>query len=610
LAARQRTVRDTSLLAGLDRLRVAGNIHNFEVAAGRASGGHGHADALDGDVKNFVDSDLYKWLEAVAWTDSGAVPQAVAQAADEAIELIAAAQADDGYLNTWYQMGPPSERFSNLQFGHEMYCLGHLIQAATAFHHARSDARLLAVAVRAADLLVQRFGLNGQPVVCGHPEIEMALVGLARATDRRDYVDLAAALIDRRGHGTLGPGRFGAAYYQDRLPVRDLVRLEGHAVRALYLSSGIVDVATATGDDTLLAASRRHWDALVAGQTYITGGVGSRQLGESLGEPYELPPDLAYCETCAGIALIMWSWRLLLVERDGRYADMIERALYNAVLPGMGLEGATFFYDNKLQVRAPFQRQPWFEIACCPPNLMRLLTSIDQYTATQDDHGIQIHQYGACHVAADHGRTLAIATAYPAEGHIEILVNSTDSVPWTLSLRIPAWTGQDATVAINGRPLPLTSEDGYAQLSRQWAPGDTVTLDLAPQPRLTWPDQRIDAVRGTAAIEYGPLVYCLESTDLPHQATLTADQAGCDALNGIRLCLGPAPRRDGQDIGGLPTLVVDAVRDQVGGPAWPYSADRYAANGTPGTSPESVRLIPYALWANRGPSTMRVFLPT
>ena len=305
LADRQRVNREVTLLRGAEELERSGTLDNLRIAAGRASG------ERRGMV--FSDSDVYKWLEAIAW-ELGREPSAeLERLARETTELVAAAQDPDGYLNTWCQVVDPAWRWTDLEMGHELYCAGHLIQAGVASARTTGDTALLTVARRFADLIDQVFGKGTETRTDGHPEVELALVELYRQTGRRRYLQLADSLTARRGYGMFAGGRFDLDYYQDADPVRHTRSIVGHAVRALYLAAGVTDIYAETGDEALLASMLRQWDDLSAAKTYLTGGIGSRHHGEAIGDPYELPPDRAYCETCAAIASIMWNWRMLLV---------------------------------------------------------------------------------------------------------------------------------------------------------------------------------------------------------------------------------------------------------------------------------------------------------
>jgi len=602
---------------GFGQLRHAGNLDNLRLAAG--VDGHyrtlGQAIGLDFP---FLDTDVYKWLEAVGWELGRAPDPNLAAAADEAIGLIEAAQRPDGYLNTFIQVVAPGREYKDLAWGHELYCVGHLIQAGIAWQRALGDGRLLEVAVRAADSVDRELGANGREGIDGHPEIEMALVELYRATAERRYLELAARMIDGRGHGLLGRGRFGPAYWQDHTPVAEAASVAGHAVRQLYLDCGAVDVATELGDASLLDAVHRRWRDMIATRTYLTGGVGSHHVDEAFGDPFELPPDRAYAETCGAIASVMLAWRLLLATGDPECAHVIERTIYNGVLAGVSLDGTAFFYDNPLQRRTlraaaavgHGERRPWFPCACCPPNLMRMLGSWQQYLATTDDDGIRVHQFAAAELRAElpggpvH---LAMRTDYPWDGQVVVEVLETAPRPWSLSLRVPAWSRSATVHDGNGDARPHDPGGYWSSGPRVWHAGDTVTLDLDLRPRLTEPDPRIDAVRGCVALERGPLVYCIETADLP---------AGI-AVEEVRLEPGvvPSPVARPDVESAIVGLDLPAVRRRFAGSTWPYDqpapvdqADTNAGDGT-GDTAIGLRAIPYFAWANRAVEAMRVWIP-
>jgi uncharacterized protein len=598
LAERQRVNRELTLPHGFAQLRRSGTLENLRMAAG-ADGRYRAAADTSGATFPFLDSDVYKWLEGAGWELGRAPDPDLAAAADEAIGLVAAAQRPDGYLNSYVQVVTGGRPHTDLAWGHEFYCAGHLIQAAVAWHRALGDDRLLEVAVRAADRIDKEFGPTGREGVDGHPGIEMALVDLTRVTGDGRYLALAARMVELRGKGLLGEGRFGAAYWQDHLPVREAATVAGHAVRQLYLDCGATEVAVELGDEGLLAAVERRWRDLLQTRTYLTGGMGSRHRDESFGDPYELPPDRAYAETCAAIASVMLGWRLLLATGEAGYADAVERALYNGVLPGVSLGGTRFFYVNPLQRRTDRaweppghgQRAPWYPCACCPPNLMRTLGALEQYLATGDGTGVQLHQYATADLrvpVADGEVRLAVRTGYPWSGRVAVEVVEAPEGPWTLSLRVPGWC-RSATLTGPGEQ-PQAVAAGAVELSRRWRAGEVAVLDLELPVRVTEPDPRVDAVRGCVAVERGPLVYCLESADLPAGA----------ALEELRFDPGrapvAAPRPDlGEELVGVTVSVVRA-------PDGSAPADARGDGLSAGA-------IPYFAWANRGAEAMRVWIP-
>ncbi|GAB2607652.1 glycoside hydrolase family 127 protein [Kribbella endophytica] len=557
---RQEINRKATIPAAGERLEEAATLRNLRRAAGHEPVGDGF------HGKPFADSDVYKWLEAVAWEQSREASETLAEWQTTVSELVAAAQEPDGYLNSHVRLTAPDQRFADLEKGHELYCAGHLLQAAVAQYRATGDRTLLTVATRFADLLADYFGPGRVEGIDGHPLIEMALVELYRATGTTAYLELARYFIEARGHGLLvPPGHHGPAYFQDHLPVRDVRILAGHAVRALYLASGATDVAVETGDTELLDALRATWQTMVDSQAYLTGGVGSRWYGEAFGDPFELPPDAAYCETCAAIASVQWSWRMLLATGESKYADQLERTLYNAVISGVSLTGDEFFYVNTLKVRdgafaddqrsAVGGRQPWYGTACCPPNVMRTLAALDQLVATSDDRGIQLHLYSPATIVAEVNGSrvgLEMRTRYPWHGRVTVSVTQSPESPWALELRIPAWA-EGCTLTVNGVAEPVEALGQSLSLKRQWAAGDQVVLELPVRARRTAPDDRVDSVRGCVAIERGPLVYCFEQIDqsgvvLDAAAVVTGELVEterADLLGGITTVAVPARRRDG-----------------------------------------------------------------
>lgn len=558
--------------------------------------------------REFSDSEIYKLLEAMAWELARAGDPGLEARYTALVGRVAAAQQPDGYLNTAYG-GPGQEpRYSDLEWGHELYCFGHLIQAGVARARTYGVDLLVEVARRAADHVCDVFGPDGIASVCGHAEIEPALVELYRVTGERRYLEQARLFIERRGHQVLADIEFGRGYFQDDVPIREATVLRGHAVRATYLAAGAVDLAVETDDHALLAAVTAQWRATVARRTYLTGGMGSRHQDEAFGEDFALPPDRAYSETCAGIGSVMLAWRLLLANGGSEYADLIERTLYNVVATSPSADGRAFYYTNTLHQRelgtAPDPdrsvgrastslRAPWFHVSCCPGNVARTLASLAAYLATTDDHGVQVHQYAPAQIRTHlpDGRTveLDVETDYPRSGTVVLRSIGTQAHTWTLSLRIPHWAA-GAVVVVDGEHRP--AGPGTVQVTRTFRPGDEVLLELPVAPRFTWPDPRIDAVRGCVAVERGPEVLCVESVDLP----------GAGHVDRLRLDTSVPPwEADGR-------VRVRARALTFEDRPWPYVAYRPEAGRA---APDlDVALVPYHDWANRGPSTMRVWIPT
>ncbi|HEY2687382.1 MAG TPA: beta-L-arabinofuranosidase domain-containing protein, partial [Streptosporangiaceae bacterium] len=425
-----------------------------------------------------------------------------------------------------------------------------------------------------------------------------------------------------RGRGLIGDSGFGRRYLQDWEPVRETAVLAGHAVRALYLEAGVADVAAETGDGELLATSVARWEDMVATKTSLTGGVGSRHSGESFGDGFELPPDRAYNETCAAIASIQWSWRMLLSTGESKYADLIERALYNGVGAAISADGQRFFYVNPLQRRDdhyeeddPGRRNEWFSCACCPPNIMRLMASLGHYLASTAGDVLYVHQFAGASLGANlGGGTLRVdmTSGYPWSGQVDLQVRSAPPGDCGLAVRIPSWC-RDARFVVNGSPVtPDPADRGYLTVRRHWMPGDVLRCDLNLTARLTYPGRRIDALRGTVAVERGPLVYCFEQADQPGEAN----------IEDIALSPGDLATRDGEVPGLGPTVLVEAhaVRQ---GPArqggLPYSgqpedpappgSSTPSGSAAAGGDPITAVAVPYFQWDNRDGRAMRVWMP-
>ncbi|HLI58036.1 MAG TPA: beta-L-arabinofuranosidase domain-containing protein [Solirubrobacteraceae bacterium] len=588
-AARQRVNREVTLPHGHEQLELAGTLENLRIAAGRS---HGERRGMV-----FSDSDVYKWLEAVAWEIERQPSAELRRLAEETAELVASAQQADGYINSYCQVVNPSWRWTDLDMGHELYCAGHLFQAAVASSRATGDTLLIEVARRFADLIDREFRGGTQTKTDGHPEVEAALVELFRETGEHRYLQLADTLLSRRGYGTFVNDNFDLDYYQDAVPVREAEALVGHAVRALYLAAGATDLYAETGEPALLEAMLRQWRDVTDTKMYLTGGIGSRHHGEAIGDPYELPPDRAYCETCAAIASIMWNWRMLLVTGASCFADQLERALYNGFLAGHSLDGASFFYSNPLQSRGGHTRHHWNPVACCPPNVMRLLASLHHYLCTITDAGLQLHLYASSTIRAEIPEVgpveLAVETDYPWSGAIAVQVISSPASRWTLSVRIPPWT-QAPTV--DGQPV---AAGGYAAITRSWQAGERVLIDLDMAPRLTAPNPRIDAVRGCIALERGPIVYCFEAVDLPQDVELSEIAVDANAA--------PVDGRPIEELGGVPGVDIAGIVSDCAAEAL-YS-DARSVRAVPPSTTTQLHAIPYYTWANRGGGAMRVWTP-
>lgn len=602
--SRQRVNATATLEHCLDWMERLGWIENFDrVARGEVT--------YDRPGWQFSDSELYKLMEAMAWEYGRTHDSVIDRMFCDLTSRVSAAQDADGYIGTAFGHSGLPPRYSDLSMGHELYNMGHLLQAGVARLRTVGDDELVDVARRAADHICHEFGPDGRQGICGHPEIEVALAEFGRATGERTYIDQAQLFIERRGHGTL-PVRplLSAAYFQDDVPVRDADALRGHAVRALYLSAGAVDVAVENSDGDLLASLERQWERTVARRTYITGGMGSRHQDEGFGDDWELPADRAYCETCAGVASVMFSWRLYLATGKVQYIDLIERTLFNILATAVRADGRAFFYANPLQQRETGDaaeldgpnlraegsiRAPWFDVSCCPTNVARTLASLHMYAISVEDDVVSLLQYASGEVEVELGEeklAFNVVTRYPDDGTVRIEVSEAPDREVTLRLRVPSWADKAKLEVAGQRAVRL--ESGWFDVQRRFSTGDVLVLDLCARPRLTWPDPRIDALRGTVAIENGPLVLCIESTDLPDGV----------ALEDVRITADAPIEMDADDV------VVRAVA--VAEPAGPTTGPG-ALSQRPTTSPQlefTLRAAPYHQWAERQPSTMRVFVPT
>ncbi|EPR27565.1 putative cytosolic protein [Geobacillus sp. WSUCF1] len=591
-------------------------IKNFRIAAGESDG------EFYGMV--FQDSDVAKWLEAVAYLLEEKRDSELEALADDVIELLGRAQQPDGYLNTYYTVKEPGKRWTNLRDNHELYCAGHLIEAAVAYFQATGKRRFLDIMCKYADYIGTVFGRGeGQiPGYDGHQEIELALLKLYEATGNENYLKLSQYFIDQRGQqphyfdqekearGETKPFWYdgGYRYHQAHIPVREQKQAVGHAVRALYMYTAMAGLAAKTGDESLKQACQTLWENVTKRQMYITGGVGSSAFGESFTFDFDLPNDTVYAETCASIALVFWARRMLELEMDGKYADVMERALYNGTISGMDLDGKRFFYVNSLEVwpkacerhdkrHVKPVRQKWFSCACCPPNLARLIASIGHYIYSQTSDALFVHLYVGSNIQTEiGGRSVEIVqeTNYPWDGTVRLTVSAESAQEFTLGLRIPGWC-RGAEVTINGENVdiaPLTKK-GYAYIRRVWRQGDEMVLHFSmPVERIkAHPQVRVNA--GKVALQRGPIVYCLEEVDngpnlanlfLPRDAQLEAHFEP-DLLEGVVVITGTAERVD-----------ESAWNDELYRPIEPR------------TYQVPFRAIPYYAWCNRGEGEMTVWV--
>jgi uncharacterized protein len=567
----------------------------------------------------FWDSDVAKWIEAASYTLATHADPALDALLDKVIDQIAKAQQPDGYLNTHYILVEPEKRWSNLRDCHELYCAGHMIEAAVAHHQATGKRTLLDVLCRYADHIGATFGrAPGQKRgYCGHEEIELALIKLWRATGERRYFELARYFVDERGTQPYyfdvearargeDPAAYWAksyAYCQAAVPVREQTEVTGHAVRAMYLYSAMADLANETGDEALLQTCERLWDDLCLSRMYLTGGIGPSASNEGFTTPYDLPDETAYAETCAAVGLVFWNHRMLQFAGNGRYADVMERALYNGTIGGVSLDGRGFFYVNPLASRGKHHRQGWFDCACCPPNIARLIASVGGYLYSQGENDAWVHLYAQGEgelVISNASLKLRQTTRYPWDSDIKIEVGIDQPRDFTLHLRIPGWCAK-WTVAVN--QLPITNyqfSNGYIAITRTWSPGDVVNLNLEMRVQYAQANPNVHQMLGRVALQRGPVVYCLEGVDHPGVA-----------LDDI-LLRGDVPAADLFQPEWRPELLggVTVLRGQgaVGAdPEWGGALYRFKSAQV---KPVEVIAVPYCTWDNRAPGEMRVWMRT
>jgi DUF1680 family protein len=595
-APRQEVNRTASIPVNLEMLEKAGNLPNLRLAAAGAREGY------TGPV--FMDSDVYKALEAASYALATHPDPGLAARLDAIIDVLAKAQQPDGYLNSYYTVKEPGRRWTNLRDNHELYCAGHLFEAAVAHFRATGKTNFLEVATKLADHIDSVFGPGKRMGYPGHPEIELALVKLADVTGERRYFELARFFVENRGRHYFATehrtpeDRYDGTYWQDDVPIREHRNIKGHAVRAAYLMSGATDVAAATGDAGLLAMLDRVWKNTARRNMYVTGGIGPSAHNEGFTEDYDLPNRSAYQETCASVALAQWNHRLALLYGDAKYADVMERSLYNGVVAGVSLDGTKFFYVNPLESGGGHHRSPWFGCACCPPNAARTIASIGGYAYATGKDALHVNLYIQGSVEAKVGETpvaLDVATAYPWAGDVAMTVRPASPSRFALRLRVPGWA-RGAALKVNGTSVEAPPvERGYAVLDREWKAGDRVELALPMPVERVVAHPKVAADAGRVALQRGPIVYCVEGADngkgldgafLSWDAPVTAE-----------------PRTD--LLGGVVVLKADAARLD-GAPDW--SGTLYQA--APPVQAVPLVAIPYAVWDNRTPGPMAVWLPT
>jgi len=560
---------------------VTNRIRNFEIAGGLAEG------EFDGIY--FNDSDVYKVVEGAAHILASFPDSELDAYLDNLIAKFAAAQQDDGYLNTYYTLVEPDKRWADLPVRHELYCAGHLFEAAVAHYRSTGKQNLLDIAIRFADYIDSVFGEDGLIGVPGHEEIELALVKLYEVTNEKRYLELAKFFIDGRGDSDRD-------YAQDHIPVREQSEIVGHAVRAMYLYAGVADVARHTGDEALFAAMDAIWSDVTLRKMYVTGGIGPSSRNEGFTVPYDLPNETAYAETCAAIGMALWSHRMFLLHGHAKYIDVLEQSLYNGLISGISLDGAEFFYVNPLASNGHHHRQPWYGCACCPTNVVRFIPQVGGYFYATSPQGIWVNLYAANQATITfNGEQIEVIqeTDHPWSGDVKLTVRPERPTTFELNLRIPGWC-EKITSTINGRQIEAAhNENGYLCLYREWKPDDTITLDLQmPVQRIVAHPSVTSNIR-RVALRRGPVVYCLEGVDnggsvqdiaLPREADLEAHFEK-DLLGGVTILRGNALRRKPVD--------------------WENRLYQIA----PEDEETEITAIPYYAWDNRDEGQMVVWVP-
>ena len=567
----------------------------------------------------FWDSDVAKWIEAASYSLASYPDAKLDALIDRVNAKISQAQQPDGYLNTHYTQVEPGKRWTNLRDCHELYCAGHLIEAAVAHYRATGKQQLLDVLCRYADLIDATFGeTEGQKQgYCGHEEVELALVKLYHATGEKRYLNLAKYFVDERGRQPYyydqeaqarheDPSTFWAhtyAYMQAHVPVREQSEVTGHAVRAMYLYSAMADLANELGDAELLAACECLWDDLCLKRMYITGGIGPSASNEGFTTHYDLPDETAYAETCAAVGLVFWNHRMLQFQGNGKYADVMERALYNGTISGVSLDGRTFFYVNPLASLGNHHRKGWFDCACCPPNIARLIASVSGYMYSQGERDAWVHLYaegeGRLQVS-DRQVTIRQLTRYPWDGDVRLMVQVDAPADFTLHLRIPGWC-QKYQVSVNGTPmLHSQSANGYLAIERTWTTGDTVYLNMEMPVTYVQANPNVHQMLGRVTLQRGPVVYCLEGCDhegIALDSIILRGDVPADTIF--------RPEFHADLLGGVVVLRGTGVHGTQ--QSWDGALYRSKAEQV---NPTRLTAIPYYAWDNRAPGEMRVWFRT
>lgn len=579
-----------------------GRIRNFEKAARNKGEKH--------EGIYYDDSDVYKALEAIAYALRNNRNPALEKKADEWIAKIAAAQLPDGYLNTYYQLTGLDKRWTDME-KHEDYCAGHLIEAAIAYENTTGKKTFTHVAIKLANHIDSMFRLQNRPWVSGHQEIELALMKLYHHTNDKRYLQLAEWFLDQRGHG-YGKGKIwewadGKEYCQDAVPVKDQREITGHAVRAMYLYCGAADVAAVTGDKGYMNAMNEIWKDVVYRNMYITGGIGAQAKNEGFGKDYDLPNADAYCETCASVGMTFWNHRMNMLTGNAKFIDVMERSLYNGALDGLSLSGDRFFYGNPLASKGDHDRREWFGTACCPSNIARLVASLGNYIYAVSPGSLWVNLFvGNSATAEIDGKPFNVSmnTGYPWNGKSGIEINTSTNKNVNLHIRIPGWLTQPVPgdlysyadnvnaqpqILINGKAATYKIDSGYAVISRKWKKGDRIDVDFPMSVRKISSKEEVTENTNRVALQYGPLVYCVEGRDNNGKAW-NFIMPGNEQFE---------VKYNDHLLGGVNQVYFSAKVVEI------------KNNGADiGTSVQKITAIPYYAWCNRGSDEMQVWLPT
>lgn len=548
----------------------------------------------------YTDSDLYKWIEGAAWSLTARPDPKLEATIDRLVDVILSAQQPDGYLNTYWVEERSGQRWQQQTSGHELYCLGHMIQGAIAYYRATGKRKLLDGSVRFVEYLLRDTGPGKQPLLTGHPELELALAELYRTTGDQRYLKLAGYLLSgvERERLKLRPSQL--EYMFSGSPFTERTQFEGHAVRALYAATGAADYYLETGDPAYWKTLERLWADLVNTKMFVTGGVGSRASGESFGDSYELPNRQAYTESCAAIAGFLFNQRMLAATGDAKYTDVMERALYNGINSGMSLDGTLYCYRNPLASGGEKIRNPWYDTCCCPPNLQRTFAALGGYFYSTSKDGIWVHFFENSKLdwKLESGTRVQAETktGQPWAGDVEIVLNPAKAETFTLYVRIPSWS-EKSVISINGKPSDQKgAPNTYVALRREWKAGDRVRLTLDMEPRLLRANPRVPEDYGKVAVQRGPLVYCLEQEDQP--ATSVFDAA-------VALSAELVPEQKPGLLGGITVLHHKGLRFGQTAESMPL----YSTKQSQARTPAELTFVPYYVFHNRGQARMQVWVP-